>query len=317
MHGVDVESLVYANTFEGAGEEALEYTYQLCDSGAFGLVVVDSTAALTPMSEIEGSLENNARVGAQAQMMSRGCRKICSACGKTQTTCVFINQIRMKIGVTWGNPETTPGGKALPFYSHVRVKVGKAGTIKATEDGIEKVVGQMSRVQFIKNKIARPFGQAEFKIVFDPDALNPVVMLANTLREAKMISIYKGIYGIAKNIAIDYFDEKKAIPTGATTMTQLADYFIEEGLVGKMIEILEDEFENDPMVKVNIGEIDSAILELKEDKSKIVSPTGKAVIEATKIEDLSEEEIEAIEAEAEEIEEFGEKQETGNEENNE
>jgi recombination protein RecA len=317
MHGVDVESLVYANTFDGAGEEALEYTYRLCDSGAFGLVVVDSTAALTPMSEIEGSLENNARVGAQAQMMSRGCRKICAACGKTQTTCVFINQIRMKIGVTWGNPETTPGGKALPFYSHVRVKVGKAGQIKATEDGIEKVVGQTSRVQFIKNKIARPFGQAEFKIVFDPDALNPVVMLANVLREAKMISIYKGIYGIAKNIAIDYFDEKKAIPTGATNMTQLADYFIEEGLVGKMIDILEKEMEIDQVVSVSVGEIDSAILELREDPSKIVSPTGKAIIEAKRIDDISDEEVEAIEEEAEVIEEFGEKQkadkETGDE----
>jgi protein RecA len=314
MHGVDVENLVYANTFDGAGEEALEYTYQLCESGAFGLVVVDSTAALTPLSEIEGSLSDNARVGAQAQMMSRGCRKICAACGKTNTTCVFINQIRMKIGVMYGNPETTPGGKALPFYSHVRIKVAKAGTEKAKEDGIEKVVGQTSRVQFIKNKIARPFGQAEFKIVFDPNALNPVVMLANALREGKMISIRNGIYSISKSIAMDYFDEKKAISTGATSMVELADYFIEKNLVVKMIDILEKEMELDQVVQVNVGEIDDVILEMREDPSKIISPTGEVTIDTKQLSDISDEEQEDLKAEAEEIEKFAEKQNTDSDE---
>jgi recombination protein RecA len=308
MHGVDVGKLIYANTFDGAGEEALEYTYQLCKSGAFGLVVVDSTAALTPMSEIEGSLENNARVGAQAQMMSRGCRKICAACGASQTTCVFINQIRMKIGVTWGNPETTPGGKALPFYSHIRIKVRKTGTIKAKEDGVDKVVGQTSAVQFIKNKIARPFGQAEFKVVFDPKALNPVVMLCNALREAKMISIRNSIFSIAKDTALDYFDEKKSISTGTTNLADLADWLIEHDLVVRMLDILLEEMEEDEMLNINIGELDEVVIELKEDPTKIVSPTGKVIIETKKLGDISEEEQAKIEAEDADIEDFGAKQ---------
>jgi recombination protein RecA len=237
MHGVDVEGLVYANTFDGAGEEALEYTYRLCGSGAFGLVVVDSTAALTPIAEIEGSLQENERVGAQARMMSRGCRKICDAIGKSGTTCVFINQVRMKIGGSaWGNPETTPGGKALPFYSHVRARVAKIGKIIVKEGGEDVVVGQKSIVKFIKNKVARPWGQAEFKIIFDESALNPVVMLANTLKSAKIISVYKGIFNISKQTAIDLYDEKKGIPTGCTTMVELADWLISSGNCIKLLD---------------------------------------------------------------------------------
>jgi len=292
MHGVDIKKLVYGNTFEGAGEEALEYAYRLCQSGAIGLVVVDSTAALTPLAEIEGSLEQNERVGAQARMMSRGCRKICNACGQTNTTCVFINQIRMKIGVTWGNPETTPGGKALPFYSHVRAKVTKLGKIKVTENGEEIVVGQKSKVQFVKNKTARPWGQAEFQIVFDEKSLNPVVMLANLLRSNGIISSYKGILNISKQVAIDLYDSKKGIPTGATTMIELADWLIENNKVIELLDYLLQEMEDDASLKIEVGEIDGAILELKEDSSKIVSPTGNVSVKAKKVEDVPEEERE-------------------------
>lgn len=292
MHGVDIDKLIYANTFDGAGEEALEYAYRLCQSGAVGLVVVDSTAALTPIAEIEGSLEDNERVGAQARMMSRGCRKICNACGQTNTTCVFINQIRMKIGVKFGNPETTPGGKALPFYSHVRAKVSKIGKIKVTESGEEIVVGQKSRVQFIKNKTARPWGQAEFQIVFDEKSLNPVVMLSNLLRTHGVISSYKGILNISKQTAIDLYDGKKGIPTGATTMLELADWLIENDKIVELLDYLLQEIAEDDALKIEVGKIDDAILELKEDPSKIVSPTGNVSVAANKIGDVPEDERE-------------------------
>jgi len=291
QHGVDVESLVYANTFDGAGEEALEYAYRLCNSGAFGMVVVDSTAALTPLAEIQGSLSDNARVGAHAQMMSRGCRKICDACGKTGTICVFINQTRMKIGVMYGNPETTTGGKALPFYAHVRMRVRSKGKIKARENGEDIIVGQLSEVTYVKNKTARPFGKAEFKVVYDPKALNPVVMLANLLKDANVITTYKKMFRIHKDVASELFDEKKAIETSATTMLELADWLIVEEKVLPLLEYLVKEIESDPILKADIGTIDGAILELLEDPSKIVSPTGSATLEASKVADAIEEDL--------------------------
>lgn len=294
QHGVDVDNLVYANTFDGAGEEALEYAYQLCNSGGFGLVVVDSTAALTPIAEIEGSLKDNARVGAQAAMMSRGCRKICQACGKTGTLCIFINQTRMKIGVMYGNPETTPGGKALPFYSHFRMRVRSKGKIKARENGEDIIVGQMSEVTFVKNKTARPFGKAEFKVVFDPKALNPVVMLANVLKDCKMVTVYKKMFRIHKDVALELFDEKKAIETGQTSMLDLAEWLIATDKVIPLLQYLVNELEEDPILKADVGTIDGAILEMLEDPTKIVSPTGKVTVEAERVADATEEDLEDI-----------------------
>jgi len=291
QHGVDVENLIYANTFDGAGEEALEYAYRLCSSGAFGMVVVDSTAALTPLAEIQGSLSDNARVGAHAQMMSRGCRKICDACGKTGTICVFINQTRMKIGVMYGNPETTTGGKALPFYAHIRMRVRSKGKIKARENGEDIIVGQLSEVTYVKNKTARPFGKAEFKVVYDPKALNPVVMLANLLKDSGMITTYKKMFRIHKDVSSALFDDKKAIETGATTMMELADWLITDEKVIPLLEYLVQEIEVDPVLKSDVGTIDGAILGLLEDNSKIVSPTGSATLEASKVADASEEDL--------------------------
>jgi len=271
-HGVDVDKLVYSNDFE-CGEQALEYAYRLCCSGAFGVVVIDSTAALTPMSELEGSLDKNARVGAQAQMMSRGCRKIVKACGTTDTLCIFINQVRMKIGVMWGNPETTPGGRALPFYSHVRMRVSKKGLIKVKEGKEDVVVGQKSEIKFIKNKVGRPFGTCTFDIIFDLKSMNPVVMLANLLKALKVVAIYKGLYKIEKDI----FDNAKRIDTGCSTMPELADWLIEKNYVLPLLEYAIDMYDNDPTLEVDIGSIDGAILEMGEDNSKIVSPNTEDV----------------------------------------
>jgi len=265
-HGVDVKKLWVGNAFS-CGEQALEYIYRVIESGTFGLVVIDSTAALTPKSELEGTLEDNARVGAQALLLSRGCRKICTACGLTDTTCVFINQVRDKIGVMYGNPETTPGGKALKFYSHQRIRIAKKGTkgtITVKENGREVVVGQNSVVKFVKNKTGRPYGQCEFTIIFDSNALNPVVMLANELKSNKLVTVYGGLLRIAK----DVLDNAKPIETGSATMLELANWMVNNNKVVELINALAEELKEDPTAEP----LDEKILEMLEDKTKIVAP---------------------------------------------
>jgi len=282
QHGVDIDKLIYSNDFE-SGENALEYAYQLCKSAKFGLVVIDSTAALTPMSELEGTLEDNARVGEQARMMSRGCRKIKKATGEGKTTCIFINQIRMRIGIKFGNPETTSGGQALKFYSDQRICIRPKGKIKVKEGPIEVIVGQTSSVTFVKNKTAQPFGKAEFSIVFDSTSLNPVVMLCNALKADKLVRTYRGLLNIPK----DVLGNKEKIETGATSMVELADYLISEDLVIAMLDKLIESVEDDPVAQA----IDDAILEIKENPSLIVSPT-EASVESKKLDDASEAELE-------------------------
>jgi len=289
-HGVDVDKLVFSNSFDD-GEQALEYAFRLCQCGAFGVVVIDSTAALVPKSELEGSLSKEARVGAQAQLMSRGCRKIMSVIGKTNTICVFINQIRMKIGVRFGNPETTPGGRALPFYSHVRMEVRKVSKIVVKENGVDSVAGQISSVKFIKNKVARPFGQCKFRIVYDESALNPVVMLGNHLRAVKKIVVYGGLLKIEKEV----LGNDKRIDTGASNMVEMADYLIENDYVIPLLDNLIEEYEYNPTLVNDHGAIDGKILEMKKDPSVIVSPSG-ATVDAERVDDVDESDV------AEEIE---------------
>jgi recombination protein RecA len=281
-HGVLVDKLVYANDFE-SGEQALEYAYQMVKSGAFALVVIDSTAALTPKSELEGTLEDNARMGAQAQLLSRGCRKIRSSCGQTNTTCVFINQVRMKIGVVYGNPETTPGGLALKFYSDQRIRVQSKGKITVKEGKVDVPVGQSSEVTFVKNKTARPFGKAFFKIIFDHTALNPVVMLCNAAKGYKIIKTYGGLYNIDKDVT------GKKIETGKSTLVDVADYLVKENLVLTILEKVKEAISEDTDSKVE--ELDGAILEMETDASKIVSPLDVVAIDATKVEDADPKEL--------------------------
>jgi len=274
-HGLDVGKLIYCNDFS-CGEQALEYAYQLCKSGAFAIITVDSTAALTPKSELEGTLEDNARIGAQAQLMSRGCRKIRASCGTTNTTCLFINQIRMNVGVMYGNPETTPGGKALKFYSDMRIRIEGKQKITVKEGKEDKVVGRVSTVTFVKNRVGRPFGRAEFKIIFDPSALNPVVMLCNEARNLKLVKPYKGILGLQKEVTGEKVD------TGATTIIELADYLIKNNMVITLLDKVVEEKENDPTDSI----LDEAILEMKNDSSKIVSPMAEQItLDEKKIED--------------------------------
>ena len=178
--GVDIENLLISQPDNG--EQALEITDHLIRSGAIDIIVIDSVAALTPRAEIEGEM-GDSKMGLQARLMSQALRKLTASISKTNTCCIFINQLREKIGVMFGNPETTTGGNALKFYASVRLDIRKVNQIKEGEE----VFGNRTKVKVVKNKLAPPFRKAEFDILYGEgiSRIGEIIDLATELEVVK------------------------------------------------------------------------------------------------------------------------------------
>ena len=257
-HGVDVQELYVINAAMSA-EDTLDYVYELCKSGAFGLVVIDSTAALIPQKECDGSIGDQ-DYALLARVMSKACKKVTQACGTTKCSCIFINQIREKMGVMFGDPTTTPGGRSLKFYSSQRIKVAP-GAIRRIKEGEDDVpVGRKSYVTFVKNKVGTPYGKCEIEIVFQAAMLHPTVMFCSLAKNNKLISIRNGEFYVKKSIT----NTPKNLNTETSTMVDLADYLVRSNLVLDILEALTELIDEE--------EIGEEIMEFISNPDSITSP---------------------------------------------
>lgn len=225
-NGVDLDSLIYGHDFKH-GEEAMEYVLDMVKNKTADLIVVDSTAALNPKGEFEEDqkkgkvTEIKTTVGLLARLLSQAVRRIADECGKTGVTVIFINQIREKVGVMFGNPETTPGGRALKFYSAMRLDVRRTDWIKEKQGEEENAIGMTSKFTVVKNKVGPPQGKAMFEVYFYPDSQSSLAKLSKCAYENKALT-RRNIDGKMQYI---WGKGKDAVPTGCETFVDVAKWF--------------------------------------------------------------------------------------------
>ena len=212
--GVDTDNLLLSQP--DSGEQALEIVETLVRSGAVEVIVVDSVAALTPKAEIEGDM-GDSHMGLQARLMSQALRKLTSAVSKTNTTVIFLNQIRMKIGVMFGNPETTTGGNALKFYSSVRIEIRKGGRIEKGTGDQKEVIGNEVRIKVVKNKVYPPFKTAGFILMYNTGVSRGFDLLATGVKyelitkTGNTYSFGKTKLGVGKEQSKDFLEKDKKV----------------------------------------------------------------------------------------------------------
>jgi len=244
--GVDIDNLLVSQP--DTGEQALEITETLVRSGAVELVIIDSVAALVPRSEIEGDM-GDPTMGAQARLMSQALRKLSSAINQTKTAVVFTNQLRQKIGVMFGNPETTTGGQALKFYASIRLDVRRIQSIKV---GAE-VIGNRTRVRVVKNKVAPPFREAEFDIMYNEgisragDLLDLATKLEIIEKRGAFFSYGDARLGQGRENSKDYLRQNPDLATEIATIIR------QKALGGELV------------MPLDMGDVDSGAVELSED----------------------------------------------------
>ena len=236
--GVKVDELYISQP--DTGEQALEIVETLVRSNAIDVIVVDSVAALTPKAEIEGEM-GDSHMGLQARLMSQALRKLTGVISKTGTVLIFINQIRMKIGVMFGNPETTPGGNALKFYASVRMEIRRAAQIKQGE----KIIGNRVKVKIVKNKVAPPFRVAEFDIMYNEgislagDLLDLGVTVGSIEKRGNSFAFGEDKLGVGREVAKAFLKEHPEIMTRAREATRDAALRV-EGLIPQESATAED-----------------------------------------------------------------------------
>ena len=261
--GLDENNLLYGSDFDN-GEQALQYVLGLCQGNLADIIIVDSTAALVPKAELEANLED-AQMGQMARMMSRGIRQISDAASKSNTLVIFVNQVREKIGVMFGNPETTPGGRALKFYASMRIRVGRIGKpgMGTDDEGGEVPIYIESKLQVVKNKVGRPFGEAMFQINF-ATSTDPYVLL---VQKACDLGLLRRRTDEDDKKVFVWGKGKTAEFTGAEQIPQMAEWIVSSVKVRDLIELMKAAAQEKGVT------IDPEMIALPE-KAEAVEPTA-------------------------------------------